>query len=526
MTDQTTYSVNDELSTIPFIDIILPYAKHFLSELEQENSPAELINKLHLTLLKELSLAAEVTLQEELDFFKNNGQGIYQEFVETTNLLLAVKYAVLDKTLKTIANNYLLHVRNIFSNLSKDFNFIAQSFAIKANQNSIITDIDTGLGDGHSGESTALVTLSDGTKLVYKPRNTDVTNSYNLFIDWVNQKLKTNLKTFKCVSRGAYGWLEFVTYKPVNSPYELQEYYYKAGILLAITFLLGSKDCHCENVIASGSDPVIIDHETIVQPLFSNQSICTWDERHDVPPFSVLESMLIVNRDTGVPLAYTGFGIKGNVEAMDLGKTVINPNTIDSERNTRFVFRKLVKENIPLYKGTHAFANNYKNFFIEGFSATYDMFMASREELMSCYSPIRFFKDQKIRYIWRPTFVYSRIVSYMRKASFMSGFEAYRSKLYELMSKAYQKANLKNYKPILESEMKQMLNGDIPFFHLNSLACHLEEDKSFEIFSYSCIENIKHRVRLLSIHHKDQQIGYITKWLQINALHNPILSGA
>lgn len=514
MTDQTTYLAQNELKTIPFVDALLPYTECFLGALEETIDSIGLLDKLHAALLQEMSFAAEVILQEELDRYKSTGQNGYQEFIETTALSLATKYPVLDKILKTIANNYLIYIQKIFSSFSKDFDFIVNTFSIKANN--IIKDIDASLGDGHSGESTALITLSDGTKLIYKPRNIEATQSYNLFIDWANHKLDTNLKTIKCVGRESYGWLEFVHYESVNSPDELQEYYYEAGILLAVTLLLGSKDCHYENIIASGKHPVIIDHETIVQPVLSDQSIRTWDEQHKVPYVSVLESMLIVNRDTGIPLEYAGYGIRGNVEVMDIEKKVIDPNTIDSKRDTRFVFRKLIKQNIPFYKDIHVFANNYGHFFIEGFSAAYDMFLASREELTSGKSPVLFFENQIIRYVWRPTFIYFRILKYLRKASFMSSFDAYRSKLYELMSKAYQKADAKNYRYILEFEMEQLLNGDIPLFDLNSSDCHLGADKSFEIFKYNCIESIRQRISSFSAHHKSEQIEYITNWLQIN----------
>lgn len=516
MENSTKDVVKNKLDTIPFVDLFLPYTESFLYELEMLNASNELVNKFHITLLQELSLIAEVTLQEELDFFKNNEQGNYHDFVVKTRLILANKYPVLDAILKRIATNYLNHIQNIFSNFSKDLRVITETFAVQADKNCTIKDVDTSLGDGHSGESTALVTLSDGTKLIYKPRNIDTANSYNLFIEWINHKLNSDLKTIKCVGSENYGWLEFVNYEAVTTSEELQEYYCKAGMLLAVTFLLGSKDCHYENTIASGKNPVLIDHETILQPVLSNQSIRTWDEQHKIPSFSVLESMLIVNPDTGVPLEYAGYGIKGNKEVMDLEKKVINPNTIHSKRDTRFVFRKLVKENIPLFNNKHEFATDYADYFINGFSTAYDFFMASKEELLSGNSPILFFENQKIRYVWRPTFIYFRILKYMRGAAFMSSFENYNSKLYELMSKAYQKDTSKNFRFILEHELKQMANGDIPFFTINSLDCHLDEDKSFKIFQYNCIDNIKHRIDSLSVDHKKEQIGYITKWLLIN----------
>lgn len=515
MTSQTTSLARNELEVIPFVDILLPYTEHFTGELGRSIASVVLIDKLHLILLQGMSFVAEVTLQEELDSYKNNGQNCYQKFIETTNLLLSTRYPVLDKALKTLSNNYFIHIQNIVSNFSRDLDFIADTF--KVSKNNLIKDIDVGLGDGHSGESTALVTLSDGTKLIYKPRNIEATKSYNLFIDWVNHKLNTNLKTIKCVSRKNYGWLEFVAYESVNTPDEIEEYYYKAGVLLGVALLLGSKDCHYENVIASGKNPVIIDHETIVQPVLSSQSIRTWDEQHKVPFFSVLESMLIVNRDTGVPLEYAGYGIRGNVEAIDLTKEVINPNSIDSKRHTRFIFRKMVKENVPFYQDTPVFANNYQPAFIDGFSTAYDMFMASKEELTAGGSPLSFFENNKIRYVWRPTFIYFRILKYLRRVPFMSSFEAYRSKLYELMSKAYQKGNPEDYKSILEYEMEHLLNGDIPLFELNSLDHHLGKDQSFRIFQYNCMESIRQRIDLLSPRHKNEQIEYITKWLQINA---------
>lgn len=513
MNNPTKYLSEPLFMSIPFVDILSPYTECFEGKLSKMNLSIELIQKLHFTLLKELSFVAEVTMQEELDCFRNNKQVSYQEFVVTTSSTLAIKYPVLDNILHKLTNNYLKHIQNIFTNFHKDFNNITKTFTIDVNEQISIKDIDTSLGDGHSGESTAMITLSDGTKLIYKPRNINITNSYNIFISWVNQKLSVNLKTFKCVSCGSYGWMEFVDNEAVNSHEDLKEYYYKSGILSAVTLLLGSKDCHYENIISSGKNPVIIDHETIIQPDVLFQSFRTWDDHYSIPTFSVLESMLIVNRDKGSPKEFAGFGTKGNVEMMDLEKQVINPNTINSKRDTRFVFRSLIKANIPKYNDAPVFANDYKHFFIDGFSTAYDMFLASKEELMSINSPISFFENQKIRYVWRPTFVYFKILKYLRQASFMSSFEAYKSKLYELMSKAYKKDNLKEYLLILESEMKQMLNGDIPFFNLNSLDFHLEEAKLLKVVRYNGIENIKQRIGLFSNHHKHEQLEYITKWL-------------
>ena len=515
MINQGSYLTNQKFETIPFVELLLPYTENFLNKIDDIGLVGTLVDKLHLTLLNQLSSIAEVVLQTELDLFNKHECNNFEAFIEKMNFLLEIKYPVLNNLLKLNTTNYLKHIQKINTRFHKDHKTIIGCFCKSKEKNITITDINTNLGDGHNGEGTTLVTLSDGTKLIYKPRNIAITNSYNLFIGWVNFKLNIDLATFRVISCKDYGWIGFVHFEGVSSEEELREYYYRAGILLAVTFLLGSKDCHRENIIASGRNPVMIDHETIIQPFLSDQSPGTWDKQHKIPRFSVLESILIVNQGTGMPLDGAGYGIKGNIQVTELEKKVIRPNTTGSKRVTRFVTRNLVDKNIPFHKGDYIFANNYKKYFIEGFSTAYDLFISSKEELKSHSSPILYFEDIEIRCVWRPTFVYFNILKYMRASSYMASFEAYNSKLYELMSKAYQKEGMEDYKAILGLEMEQMLTGNIPIFNLISTEKSLNGMEVVELFEYNCIENINHRIDILSLDHKAAQLKYITQWLDI-----------
>ncbi|RZS99434.1 type 2 lanthipeptide synthetase LanM [Aquimarina brevivitae] len=518
MNNSTTSSSKAKFDTIPYIDIILPYTTYFLDIIENRCHSLELKDKLQYSLLHELSDAAEIALQNELENFIADGNNSYDTFVEITSLSLAYKYPVLDHILKRIVNNYAAHIQKIYTNFYNDINVLVETFDLKNNGTLFIKDIDTSLGDGHGGESTALITLDDGSKLIYKPRNIETSIAYNSFIEWINKKLDVTLKTIKCLSRDHYGWLEFVAYQAVECKEELKEYYHKAGILLAVTLLLGSKDCHSENVIASGKNPVLIDHETIIQPVLNDHSIRTWDGQHKIPYFSTLESMLIVNRDTGALLECVGFGIEGNIESISYEARFTNHNTIDSKRTTRFITNKHIKNNIPILKEAPVFTNKFKDDFIKGFSSAYDSFINAKEELLGSDSPLTFFDNNTIRYVWRPTFIYFRILKYMRKPEFLTSFETYNTKLYNLMSKAYKKESAKAYKFILNFEMEQMLNGDIPLFDLNSKDYHLGEVKEVQIFKNNCIENIKNRIASLSTKHKNEQIEYIHNWLAIKML--------
>ncbi len=508
MTTQVPYLIKENFRTIPFVEILFPYIEN-VTDFSDLELGIPIKDKLECKLLEELSFTAEVTLQTELDNFIEKGNTGFDEFTETMISSLVTAYPVLDKKLKIQAHNFSNHIHNIITRFQEDIKNIESTFNLKDVK---IIDIDVSLGDGHNGEGTSLVCLSDGTKLIYKPRNIGITNSHNSFIDWVNIKLNTDLKTFKVLDCKEYGWIEFVKHEEANSEEELKEYYYKAGILLAASLLLGSKDCHHENLIASGKNPVLIDHETIIQPFFNDKSFRSWDDKFKIPSFSVLETVLIVNQDTGAPLDIVGYGVRGHIEVPELEKKIINPNTLNSKRTTQFVTRKIVDKNIPVFEGKYIFVSNYKEYIIDGFSSTYDMFLSAKEELKSNNSPLQLFKNNEARYVWRPTFVYFKILKYMRGASFMSSFEEYYSKLRYLLSKAFQGENMEKFKFILDFEMKQMLNGDIPIFSLNSGDNFLEGEKSLKIFEYNCIENINHRINLLSPEHKKEQLEYISKW--------------
>jgi type 2 lantibiotic biosynthesis protein LanM len=511
MMNRIPYTIKEYYKNIPFIKILLPYIDHFTNENDLE-LPLLVKDKIEHKLLEDLSYTAEVALHYELDKFIKDGNNNFEEFTEKMTLSIPKDYPVLDKKLRTKSHDFLNHIINIVGAFRKDIKDIEYKFDLK---NIKIVDIDVCLGDGHNGESTSSVCLSDGTKLIYKPRNIGITYSYNSFIDWVNSRINTDLKTFKVLNYDNYGWIEFVHNESVHTKKDLEEYYRKAGVLLAVTLLLGSRDCHHENVIASGKNPVIIDHETIIQPFFNDKSFRSWDDQFKIPPFSVLESVLIVNQDTGAPLDNVGYGVRGHVEVTGLERKVINPNTINSKITTSFAAKNIVEKNIPVFEGKYHFVNEYRNYFIDGFSVTYDMFLNSKEELRSKNSPLKLFTGNGVRYVWRPTFIYFKILKYLRSASFMSSYEVHCSKLQDLLSKAFKGEDRENYRFILDFEVKQMLNGDIPIFNLNSSDNFLENENSLKVFEHNCLENMYHRMESLTVEHKEKQIEHILHWTNL-----------
>lgn len=493
---------------ISFIDIVYPYCEEFIHNCELSEFLKE---KMSIALLEELSALSEPVIQYELEKFRKFGNRNFHAFVEYITDRLPQKYPVLDHLLRIKVKGYSAHTSNIINRFLKDKSEIFKTFKI-SHEKLEIRDIEINLGDGHNGEATSLITLDDGIKLIYKPRATNVTNAYNAFIKWFNETADVNLQIFKTLDCDHYSWIEFVDYQEINSDAALQKYYFNAGIILVISMVLNSKDCHRENVISGKQNPVIIDHETIIQPI----ELRTWKASKSISTdFSVLESFLIATNNSGFALDCSGYGIQTKVEATEIIKKIIPKNSIDSERVTQYSRKSLVEKNIPKFNGNYIFANEYRKDFIKGFDFAYDLFLKLKHQLISGSEPLASFSNKQIRYVWRPTYVYFRILKYLRSPEFMSNFKSYENKLHDLLSKAYTAEDMHQFQFILEHEMKQMAEGDIPIFNLNTDNIFLDVNTRFKMFQFNSVEYIKHRISNLSENHKKTQLGYINEWLDI-----------
>jgi lantibiotic modifying enzyme len=69
-----------------------------------------------------------------------------------------------------------------------------------------------------------------------------------------------------------YFWAEFISHDTCKSKKEVENYWRRAGILLAVCYILGFTDGHMENIIACRDQPILVDCETILAQYF-DQSV-------------------------------------------------------------------------------------------------------------------------------------------------------------------------------------------------------------------------------------------------------------
>lgn len=125
--------------------------------------------------------------------------------------------------------------------------------------------IRTDLSDRHDGGQTVAELISgNGARLFYKPRPVDG--------EWAFQRLARRLlagspisiRTVRCVRRSGYGWCESIAHRPCHSSDEITAFYRNAGALLTLAHIFAATDLHFENLIAEGSNLVLVDLETLL----------------------------------------------------------------------------------------------------------------------------------------------------------------------------------------------------------------------------------------------------------------------
>jgi type 2 lantibiotic biosynthesis protein LanM len=138
-----------------------------------------------------------------------------------------------------------------------------------------VADVDVDLSDRHrGGQTVAMLALADGRRLVYKPRSVSAEVAVRGVLGRLAQHGLADVDGVvpAGIDHGEYGWAEAVLPEPCTSPREVEDFYRRAGAALAVLHVLGVRDVHCENLVAHGARPVVIDLETALTDTAPGQS--------------------------------------------------------------------------------------------------------------------------------------------------------------------------------------------------------------------------------------------------------------
>jgi type 2 lantibiotic biosynthesis protein LanM len=336
-----------------------------------------------------------------------------------------------------------------------------------------LTGIETGLSDPHNGiKSTAILTFDSGLRVVYKPRRMEIERWYSELLGWLNNVgAPLRFRNTGVLARDGYGWMEFVPHAPCTSREALCEYYRKAGALLCILHLLRATDCHFQNLIACGRDPVLVDAETLFQPELTESGPMLIARTGLIPSFRFgpegqtydVSGLGFVDPKT------THFQVPvWRAEGVSLGPGTLAPGG-----------------NVPFASGERSRPQDYVEEMIGGFRQTYRFLAGRRQDLSTRIEKASAFQ---IRYLVRETVDY--YAAYMTSAQ--GGFAPAPELSIALPDLSVARAVLAPLRPV---ELAALRRFDVPRFTMAAGGRSIEgiEDcfhRSGTELSLFCIERL------------------------------------
>jgi type 2 lantibiotic biosynthesis protein LanM len=539
-----TFLPTDSENPIPFEDIFLPIIK--VAKLELLNRVEEHLPRLLLTetayrnlersLLQRLASFCTKTLHFEFSQARPFGQNLlnllgletesektkthYNKFVnqllQDGLMTFFCKYPVLGRLVATAVNFWVDFTAEFLQRLAEDKADIQQIFGESGSEQpdylGKVAEIKTSLSDPHKqGRTVILLTFESGLKLVYKPKDLGLEVSFNQFLDWCNQHSHLlDFKVIQVLNRNNYGWVEYVEHQACSDEAAAERFYQRAGMLLCVLYTLRGTDCHHENLIASGEHLVLIDTETLLHHeanLIENSPDMQGSEANAEQQLgnSVLRSGLLPRWDFSSDrrVAYDVSGL-GSTDPQQAPQKVPRWGLVNTdEMHLGYEFITLpIQKNVP-YIGEIALSpNDYQAQIAAGFERMYRFLMDNKDMLFQPKSPLTVMGKQQVRFVFRPTRVYSVILQKIWASDYLKDGIDYSIEL-ERLSCAFLVAQEKpNAWHILSAELRAMEQLDIPFFTANAASDEL---------SVSDDLSIPHYFKQPSYHHVLKQLQAMSK---------------
>jgi len=316
---------------------------------------------------------------------------------------------------------------------------------------------------------------------------------------------------------GAYGWVEEVEPRPCQHQQDVQSFYYRAGMLVCLIYALEGTDCHNENLIAAGEHPVLIDHETLLQPRIryfgppGNEGPLSLANQFFYED-SVFRTGLLPRwqiRPSGESYDLSGLG-GTEVQLTHLRrKNWENINT-DAMRLRAEPASVRPTDNVVILEGEKVQAAHYVNQMAAGFERMYHFLQARGAELLGPQSLLRNWSG--LRFVFRDTAIYTSMLKRLFSPRCLRhGMDA--SIELELFSRPllYTEDRPFNW-PILADERRSLLEGDIPLFHYSAEGDGLLLDGGGSIpqfFRESGFSQVQRRFGALREEDLERQLGFL-----------------
>ncbi|MDF2588579.1 MAG: hypothetical protein K0S41_2420, partial [Anaerocolumna sp.] len=449
------------------------------------------------TSVEKASYFSKVLLKDN-NYLKN----LYEEYFELTRLM------------KLKVKNICNFIMEIIDNTKNEYNQLIVHFSNGEELGKLVTMV-MGEGDTHNnGRSVVKLVFSSGLKLIYKPRALQIESGYYNFIDWINNQTIHNfmpLKAPKVHFINDAGWMEFIEHKECSESDDIKYFYNRIGQILCLLYLFNGKDFHYENLIAYGEQPVLIDLETLFHAEMVTVNL---DNANSV----MQASQTIYNSVKGIALLPTQIVNKKNSKILEVGGLsnkekqsapfksafIKDFDNADIQIVTDYNFIES-KSNNPILDGKAMDSAQYLKEIKAGFSYTYNWINDNKNQFKSKLE--WFFHGCVGRLVYRPTNLYSQLLSTSYHPDVLRN--TLDRKIY--LHRIGLITDMEQHE-ISESELTQMLNGDVPYFLAFYDGDSILDGKSQVVMPLpgrSAKSSINQKLDMLSLNDLNRQLSII-----------------
>ncbi|URZ08543.1 type 2 lanthipeptide synthetase LanM family protein [Clostridium felsineum] len=452
-----------------------------------------LLKKLRCNITNQLSkltfkcLIVELTDYKELNLLEGkDGRDRYLNFLDmcykSPDQIKSFynKYPVLCRIIIQKMLDLLTSLKDMFLNLDSNFVKINSLFNINTN---IIKNIEISLGDTHQhGASVAEITFHNNKKYIYKPRNLYIEKAFNTLLEFINKN--SNLKNL-FITKAFYGKTftveAFIEVQTCNTLEEVNNYYYRFGMLIALISLLNGSDMHFENIISHNQYPCIIDFETLFTQFDFLYNSSNANNK-------VLFNQVLNLSGTG--LLPIGFRLPNMTDEIDLSALSVSTTNPASREmlvakniytdDMCFVYENVSISNISKNKVTlnqkPLDYKTFKQYIYMGFNATLEWIFENIKILKPFIA--KTFSNLQLRQVMKATALYGELIDYMDHPHYLRDM----IKLEKLLENnwAYPYADLR----LIKYEIMDMLHMEIPIFYTNTSETYLKTSTNEYISKY------------------------------------------
>jgi type 2 lantibiotic biosynthesis protein LanM len=334
-----------------------------------------------------------------------------------------------------------------------------------------VTAIKAGLSDPHHGRRrVAILVFENGEQVVYKPRSLAFDAAFqHLLRFFASRGLDPAPRALAVVDRTSYGWIEYVSSGAFTTSVEVDRYYRQAGSLLAIAWLLGGRDLHMENVIATCDGPVLVDLEMFLGPVRTgpraNVSESSGQQDHGRLDQSVLASgLLSLYETTETGEIFDIGGLRGGRTHATVRARRWKGLGTDALAYTDDLAVDRAPSNVVAVAGVPQSPSDHVDAVVAGFDAVCSIAAEHEDGLSGGDGVLEAFASCSTRFLLRPTEQYARLLALLATPKYQRDGAA-ASAAWDAILRSYARSRVRPIVwPLVEAERAALAGLDVPHF--------------------------------------------------------------